>query len=267
MNKILSLIGLRVTGRLVILLRFAFTSLFIAAVPTPAMAQAPNGQPTGWMWGVGVAASQDVYIDFDSRVIPIPIIGYVGERLRITGPFIGYQVYKQGAVTIDAQLVPIFAGYEEDDSIVFDGMNDRDFSYGAGASIRYTHKGINYTLAANADILDRFNGYQASARVSKPFRMGAFTLAPALAVNYQDSNYVDYYYGVLPEEARTFRPVYRGDGALNTEVSFALSTPIFFGGITRLQVGATFYDDSISDSPLTDSDSALSAMLMYSRFF
>lgn len=254
MKKILSLIGL--------------SSILLPAVfITSAMAQAPRGQSTGWTWGLGVAASQDVYTDFDSRVIPIPIVGYIGERLRVSGPFIGYQVYQQGAVTIDAQLVPIFAGYDEDDSSVFEGMDDRDFSYGAGASIRYSHSGVNYALSANADILDRFNGYQASFSIGRPVRMGAFTLEPSVALNFQDSNYVDYYYGVLPEEARAFRPAYSADEALNTEVKLGVSTPIFFGGMTRFQVGATFYDDSISGSPLTDSDSAFSALLTYSRFF
>ncbi|MEC8231399.1 MAG: hypothetical protein VX061_08175 [Pseudomonadota bacterium] len=71
-------------------------------------AQAPQ-QPQGWMWGFGVAASQDVYTDFDNRVVPIPIIGYAGERLRIYGPFVSYQLFQEGAVSVDAQLVPVFA--------------------------------------------------------------------------------------------------------------------------------------------------------------
>ncbi|PXW74712.1 hypothetical protein BZA03_103109 [Alteromonas sp. I10] len=39
---------------------------------TPAFAQQAGAQqPQGWMWGFGVAASQDVYTDFDNRVVPI----------------------------------------------------------------------------------------------------------------------------------------------------------------------------------------------------
>ena len=78
--------------------------------------------------GVGVSASQDVYTDFDNRVIPMPLIGYAGERLRVFGPFVSYQLYSDKGVSVDAQLVPVFAGYEEDDSAVFRGMDDRDFS-------------------------------------------------------------------------------------------------------------------------------------------
>jgi hypothetical protein len=54
---------------------------------------------------------------------------------------------------------------------------------------------------------------------------------------------------------------------LNTEIRIAVSTRQFFKGMTRLELGATFFDDSISDSPLTDDDTSLNAMLVYTRFF
>ena len=89
----------------------------------------------------------------------------------------------------------------------------------------------------------------------------------SIGVNYQDSNYVNYYYGVRPEEATATRSEYNGNSAVNTEVRLAVSTHQFFNGMTRLELGATFFDDSISDSPLTDDDTSLGAMLVYTRFF
>ena len=234
-----------------------------------AFAQQPQNaqQPQGWMWGFGVAASQDVYTDFDNRIVPIPIIGYTGEKLRVYGPFVGYQLFQQDGFTLDAQLVPVFAGYEKDDSAVFTGMEDRDFSYAAGIGLNYNTGGWVYSLSTNEDIFGKFDGYQASARIGKQFRIDQYMIEPSIGVNYQDSNYVDYYYGVRPEEATAFRSAYNGDGALNTEIRIAVSTRQFFKGMTRLELGATFFDDSISDSPLTDDDTSLSAMLVYTRFF
>ncbi len=237
--------------------------------PTFVSAQQPpqNQQPQGWMWGFGIAASQDVYTDFDNRIVPIPIIGYTGEKLRVYGPFVSYELYRDSGFTLNAQLVPVFAGYEEDDSTVFTGMEDRDFSYAAGFGFNYNTGSLFYSLSTNADILGKFDGYQASASIGKRFRIDNFMIEPSVGVNYQDSNYVDYYYGVRPEEATAFRNAYNGDSALNTEVRVAVSTRQFLGGMTRLEIGATFFDDSISDSPLTDDDTALSAMLVYTRFF
>lgn len=246
----------------------AITLACVGVSSTPAFAQQAGAQqPQGWMWGFGVVASQDVYTDFDNRVVPIPIIGYTGEKLRVYGPFIGYELFRESGFTLDAQLVPIFAGYEEDDSAVFTGMDDRDFSYAAGVGLNYNTGSWVYSLSTNADILGKFDGYQASARIGKRFRINNVMIEPSIGVNYQDSNYVDYYYGVRPEEATAFRSAYNGDSALNTEVRVAISTRQFLGGMTRLEVGATFFDDSISDSPLTDDDTALNAMLVYTRFF
>ncbi len=179
----------------------------------------------------------------------------------------GYQLFQQDGFTLDAQLVPVFAGYEEDDSAVFTGMEDRDFSYAAGIGLNYNTGGWVYSLSTSADILGKFDGYQASARIGKQFRIDQYMIEPSIGVNYQDSNYVDYYYGVRPEEATAFRSAYNGDGALNTEIRIAVSTRQFFKGMTRLELGATFFDDSIRDSPLTDDDTSLNAMLVYTRFF
>tara|TARA_A200000113_G_scaffold222208_1_gene235403 strand:+ start:437 stop:1234 length:798 start_codon:yes stop_codon:yes gene_type:complete len=259
-------------GIVFMILKRSLVTLSLSAsllFPTFVSAQQPpqNQQPQGWMWGFGIAVSQDVYTDFDNRIVPIPIIGYTGEKLRVYGPFVSYELYRDSGFSLDAQLVPVFAGYEEDDSSVFTGMEDRDFSYAAGFGFNYNTGSWVYSLSTNADILGKFDGYQASASIGKRFRIDNFMIEPSVGVNYQDSNYVDYYYGVRPEEATAFRNAYNGDSALNTEVRVAVSTRQFLGGMTRLEIGATFFDDSISDSPLTDDDTALSAMLVYTRFF
>ena len=231
-----------------------------------ASAQAPQ-QPQGWMWGFGVSASQDVYAGFDNRIVPIPIIGYAGEKLRVYGPFVSYQMFQREGLTIDAQLVPVFAGYEESDSFIFEGMEDRDFSFAAGISATYNTQSWTYSLSTNADMLGKYDGFQATARIGKQFRINGFLIEPSIGLSFQDSNYVDYYYGVRPEEVSAFRGLYEGSSATNTEVRIAVSTGKFLGGMTRVDVGATFFDSSISDSPLTDDDTALSATLVYTRMF
>lgn len=231
-----------------------------------ASAQAPQ-QPQGWMWGFGVSASQDVYAGFGNRIVPIPIIGYAGEKLRVYGPFVSYQMFQREGFTIDAQLVPVFAGYEESDSFIFEGMEDRDFSFAAGISATYNTQSWTYSLSTNADMLGKYDGFQATARIGKQFRVNGFLIEPSVGLSFQDSNYVDYYYGVRPEEATVLRGLYEGSSATNTELRVAVSTGKFLGGMTRVDVGATFFDSSISDSPLTDDDTALSATLIYSRMF
>jgi outer membrane scaffolding protein for murein synthesis (MipA/OmpV family) len=122
-------------------------------------------------------------------------------------------------------------------------------------------------ITKDQQALGKYDGFQATARIGKQFRINGFLIEPSVGLSFQDSNYVDYYYGVRPEEVTAFRGLYEGSSATNTEVRVAVSTGKFLGGMTRVDVGATFFDSSISDSPLTDDDTALSATLVYTRMF
>lgn len=53
----------------------------------------------------------------------------------------------------------IFVGYEEDDSVVFIGMDDRDFSYVVGVGFNYNMGSWVYLLLINVDIFGKFDGY------------------------------------------------------------------------------------------------------------
>ena len=92
-------------------------------------------------------------------------------------------------------------------------------------------------------------------------------IEPKFGISYSDSKLVNYYYGVRPDEATAQRVAYKASGAVNYNAGFSLSTPIFFGGMTRLGIEHHWYGSSISDSPLTDRDKGLSAFLSWSTFF
>ena len=75
-------------------------------------------------------------------------------------------------------------------------------------------------------------------------------------------------YGITAVERRAVMDsAYRAGAAVNHHTGLALSTPIFFGGMTRLGVQYHWYDNSIANSPLTDRDSGVSAFLAWSTFF
>ena len=56
----------------------AITLACVGVSSTPAFAQQAGAQqPQGWMWGFGVAASQDVYTDFDKTFIIVVDVYYL----------------------------------------------------------------------------------------------------------------------------------------------------------------------------------------------
>ena len=224
-------------------------------------------EPTGLFYGGALGIRREVYADYDRRVVPLPVIGYRGEKLLVFGPFVSYEVARAGATGFDLRLSPRFQGFDDSDSDIFDGMEEREFSMDAGFGLTWARDDWKLELAGLYDALDRSNGREFSANLGRAYRAGSLLIEPAIGVSYLDRRHVDYYYGVDQDEATASRPAYRGDSALNTTLELTLVTPAYFGGLTRFGIENTWYDSAIDDSPLTDTDSSLSVYIAFSKFF
>jgi outer membrane protein len=115
---------------------------------------------------------------------------------------------QSGAVELSIQAKPRLEGYEESDSDVFDGMDDRKPSIDLGLGLEYAKGDWKFELSSLHDVLGRSNGSELSAGLSKIFRHGPFFIEPGFGLSYLDSHYVDYYYGVKDDEVTSFRPSY-----------------------------------------------------------
>lgn len=243
--------------------RFTLLSFIVTGPCLPLNAE----EASPWSWGVGVVGSEDVYRDYDSRVIPVPLIIYRGDRLNLYGPYATYDVYRPGDVTASLILSPVFAGYSEGDSPIFDGMDDRGYSMAGGVGLAYRPGQWHFSVNAIHDLLGVYSGYETAARASYVIPIGSVFVEPGIGVEYQSKDYVDYYYGVTEEEARSWRPAYTPEGSTNPEVSLAFFTRSLGGGTTRLQLTHTTYGKEISDSPLTDAEQSLGVNLSFGRMF
>src|SRR5210317_704572 len=73
-------------------------------------------EPYGFIYGGAIGIRSEIYVGYDRRVILLPILGYRGEKLRIFGPFVNYEAYRDGALGFDVILSPRFSGFKESDS-------------------------------------------------------------------------------------------------------------------------------------------------------
>ncbi|KAF7786464.1 outer membrane protein [Pseudoalteromonas rubra] len=251
---------------------FCIGTLLVASLPLQAQTDERGAaraqlEPKGFLYGIGLGVSEEIYQGYDRRVIPLPILGYRGDKLSVLGPFISYEMLEVNDIEILLQAAPRFQGFDESDSDVFKGMAERDFSMDAGLGIRYERNNWKFNISAVHDVLDKSDGYELSTGLGKVFKSGPFFYEPSLTISHLDSNHVDYYYGVRLNEATNMRPYYQGDNATNVALGFSVSTPIFFDGFTQLAFDYTWFDDSITDSPLVDSDGSFSVRLLFSKFF
>jgi outer membrane protein len=224
-------------------------------------------EPKGFFYGGALGVRREVYEGFDRRVIPLPVIGYRGDRLLVFGPFVNYEIVDTGALSFDLRLSPRFQGFDESDSDVFRGMEERKFSMDAGAGLTWERNDWKVELVGLADILGRSDGQEWRFGLSRAYRAGKLLFEPSVGLSYLDSRHVEYYYGVDDDEATGTRPAYSGSSALNTRLGLNLFTAAWFGGLTRIGIENTWYDSPIEDSPLTDTDSSLGVFIAFSKFF
>ena len=253
--------------RLAVFLAFLLLTANIAVNATERGENRAQIEPGGFIYGAALGVQREIYIDYDRRVVPLPVIGYRGEKLRIFGPFVNYEVYRTGAFGFDVRLRPRFGGFDESDSDIFDGMEDREFSIDLGLGLTWQRDDWKLELAGLYDALDRSDGREWSVSLGRAYRVGTAFLEPTIGISYLDHRHVDYYYGVDESEATSFRPAYRGASALNRKLGISMVTPAWFDGLTRISVENTWYDSEIADSPLTDADSSLSIYIAFSKFF
>ncbi len=224
-------------------------------------------EPDGFLYGIGMTVDGEIYRDYDQRVTFIPVIGYRGDRLTVFGPFVRYALSRSGAFEISILAEPRFDGFDESDSDVFEGMDDRELSMDLGVGLEYAKDNWKFELAGLRDILGRSDGSELRVGLSRVFRNGPLFIEPGIEVSYLDRRHVDYYFGVGADEVNAFRPRYEGDDAVNKSLGVSFATPLLFDGLTRFGFEYSWYDRNIADSPLTDEDASVGFFLAYSRFF
>tara|TARA_B110000908_G_scaffold171452_1_gene234262 strand:- start:1891 stop:2655 length:765 start_codon:yes stop_codon:yes gene_type:complete len=224
-------------------------------------------EPKGFLYGLGIAINQEIYKGYNYSVIPLPVIGYRGDNFRVIGPFVSYDVYQLSDFEITLQASPRFQSFDQSDSYIFENMDERKFSMDAGLGLSYEKDDWKIGVSAMFDVLNRSNGYEAKANISRVFRQGPLFFEPSLSINYLNTNHVDYYYGVNVNEINQYTAPYEGKSAVNTTLGFSIATPIFLKGFTRLSIDYTWYGDTISNSPLIEDHTNISARFLFSKYF
>ncbi len=163
-------------------------------------------------------------------------------------------------------LAPILAldlnGYEADDSSALTGMADRDFSIGLGIAANMKLDLINIGAQIQQDVSDHSGGLLAdlSLGTSRPLTRQAIA-GIKLGVTYQDGDYSNYYYGVLPNEVRATRPAYTLNNTINPYLQFNAIYRLNESWSLNSTVIYTQFDSEIENSPIVASENEMTILL------
>ncbi len=223
--------------------------LWIALYAGYAGAQVIDGRDTGNTLGVGLLANTEPYKGLDSEVYVFPTITWQIGRVFVRETGLGVQILGDESWSLDGFAEWRFDGYDAGDSDFLDGMDDRDGSLDAGlAYVRSSPTYGKFTLSLGADTLDRHGGYQADITWLKLTRFGV----PAVRIAYYSSSLADYYFGVEANEATLGRPAYSPGAGVVISPNYSIGGKLTDRWGWVGSVGADFYPDDISDSPIME---------------
>lgn len=208
----------------------------------------------GWVLGVGAAYVTSPYEDVDGEVWPVPIVFGRHKRFYIDGTSAGFifKEFEEPNLDFSAVLEPRLMGYDDDDSDILAGMEDRDWSLDGGLRARFSNEYFRLSLTGVADLTGNHEGYEFNAFISKTLFNGFIT--PRFGIKWQSEDLVDYYYGVPASEATATRLEYIGSSTVNIVGGVIVAVPLTENWIAGALFQYEHLGSDIEDSPIVDED-------------
>lgn len=219
--------------------------------------------------GLAAVYHQDIYKGVDSKVLPFPLINFTYHDFFIQNITAGYHAYTNNYFQASLIAAPNFQGYDASDSDELTGMNDADPSFNVGGSVMLKTPPLISTLSAVHDISGNTSGNTVTAKFATglPLMNKKLVLSPSVSFAYQDTNIVNYYYGVSNSEATSSREAYSPGGTVNTIFGLVAMYQLSPHWRTNATYLFTKFGDEIADSPIVSRGTSSTVMLGVSYLF
>ncbi|MEM4986190.1 MipA/OmpV family protein [Collimonas sp. H4R21] len=228
-----------------------------------ASAQTASTDASTWTLGGGVSVIKKGYRDIDRDVLPLPLISYESKWISASVPTLDVKLNSNENLSMRLRARYAGDGYDTDDSPFLAGMDDRKGSIWIGGAVIWRPQFANLSAEVLHDVSGYSKGVRAKLQVNRRFAFGTFGVTPRLGVEWVDSKYVDYYYGVKTSEVRAGRGFYQGNSTANIEAGVRLDYSIARRHTVFFDVRSSRFGSAIKDSPLVDQSSETGVSLGY----
>jgi len=230
----------------------------------------PGGPPRGWQLGVAAVLSDSPYAGEGTRVIPIPLVTYQGERLYFRGITAGWSILRLEGFELAAIAKLRLNGFEIDDlgraELARNGLDyrlleDRDNGLDGGLGMKWSGPAGELEVELLADVTDTSGGHELSIQYGYPFQLGRASMTPHVGVTWMSQDMASYYYGTLEEEVARGVVDYKLDALAIPHIGVSFFRPL---GEKWSVIGSARYSglpDEIEKSPFIEPDSSGTASL------
>lgn len=207
------------------------------------------------VYRVGAAAlwHSEVYQATGSEVRLLPALYVKSGRWEFKFKTLKYHLIDTEQFNLAPILTLDFNGYEADDSPYLSGMADRDFSVGLGLAADMQLGLIDIEASVQQDVTNHSDGLTANLALGMTRAITRQVIAGMkLDATYQDSDYSNYYYGVLPNEAKITRPAYTLGSTINPSLQLNVIYRLNRSWSVNSSIIYTQLDSDIEDSPIVE---------------
>ncbi|WP_202845060.1 MipA/OmpV family protein [Luteimonas saliphila] len=231
-----------------------------------------------WTLGVGAIAIDSPYAGEDSRLRPVPLLGFEGQRVFVRGTAAGVHLVDSGGFTLDAIASVRLDGFDIDDlgrsELLANGVDaalleDRDDGLDAGFRATYGGAWGALSLEAVHDISDASDGYEVALDYRYTWLLGRSAITANLGSSLLSDDLAGYYYGTLDEEVARGVTAYAPGSAIVHRIGVTWMHPVGEDWHLVASAEASHLPDELRASPLLEPDSDRSGRLFlgFSRRF
>ncbi len=208
-------------------------------------------------WQVGMLAenSRSPFPGGQRETKVLPEVTYIGDRFSYSGGKPEYRLVSGEAsetfITGQIRRRQFYsASLDSSDDLNIKGMEDRNPAFEVGLGLKSHTASGQYVLEGLIDVTNAHEGFELTAKYSYPKQSGRWLIEPAIGLQVQSADLVDYYHGVRVSEVQDGRPAYRGDQAINTLTSLIVGYAINAQLLAIAGMEQILLDTSITDSPI-----------------
>ena len=165
----------------------------------------------------------------------------------------GYTFFKNRDLSVSALGRLNTMGYDASDSVNLFGMADRDWALEAGAEVAWKPTRFGVRSQVFADVTSEHEGQEVRAEVTWEAADKGWKAEYAAGVIWQSSDMVDYYFGVLPNEATVDRPAYAPGSEFSARAGGTLSYDLIWPITLLFHAEWRWLGDDINSSPIVNS--------------
>lgn len=234
----------------------ALSAVLLVSVLPAAMAQSAPPAPASETYfglGVGLNTERSPYAGVGNETHVIPLVNYESRWLSVHGQTADLHLLGDERLSFSARAEYGFGdGYKGSDSQALSGMSNRKESVWLGGVVEWDAGWGDLSASWTGDASGRSKGQQVGLALERDIPLGQLQLTPRIGAMWQDSKFVDYYYGVRAAEARPGRSAYGGKSTISTELGVRAQYSLTPKQTVFLDLSANRVGSGIQDSPIVD---------------